>query len=114
MAVLKNVTTGEIIAQNVDKVKGFWRRLIGFIPYETIRHDDGLWFDNCGTIHTIGMRKPIDVVFLDRHRRVMRVERAIPRNRLAVSCVGAYSVIELGDATLEGRDLLAGDELALV
>ena len=113
MAKLKNVTTGEIVAGNVEKADSFWRRLTGFIPYSEIRPDDGLWFENCSTIHTLGMRKRIDVVFLDKDRRVIRVQRAIPRHRLAVTCSGAYAVIELGEATLEGRNLLAGDELAL-
>lgn len=112
MPVLKNVTTGEIIAANVQRANGFWSRLVGFITKSNVRPDDGLWYDNCSAIHTIGMKERIDVVFLDRNQRVMRVERAIPRHRFAVT-YGARSVVELGEATLQGRDLLTGDELAL-
>lgn len=112
MAVLKNVTTGEIIAANVERANGFWRRLVGFITQNNVRPDDGLWYDRCSAIHTMGMRERIDVVFLDKNHRVIRVERAIPRYRFAMM-YGARAVIELGEATLQGRDLLAGDELAL-
>ncbi|MEO9025428.1 MAG: DUF192 domain-containing protein [Candidatus Tumulicola sp.] len=110
---MKNVTTGRVIAENVEKVSDWWRRLVGFIPKDEIGPDDGLWFDNCATIHTLGMRRPIDAVFLDKHRRVLKVQRAISQHRIAVTCIGAFAVVELGEATLEGRDLLVGDELAL-
>ena len=112
MAVLKNVTTGEIIAANVERADGFWRRLLGFISQSRVRPDDGLWYDNCSAIHTMGMKERIDVVFLDKNQRVIRVEKAIPRYRIAMK-LGARAVVELGEATLQGRDLLAGDELAL-
>ena len=112
MPALKNVTTGEIIAANVQRANGFWRRLVGFISSNSVRPDDGLWYDNCSAIHTMGMKERIDVVFLDRNCRVIRVERAIPRFRFAVT-LGARAVVELGEATLQGRDLLTGDELAL-
>jgi len=112
VAVLKNVTTGEILAGNVERANGFWRRLVGFLSQSNVKPDDGLWYDNCSAIHTVGMKECIDVVFLDENHRVMRVERAIPRYRVAVT-YGARAVVELGEATLQGRDLLAGDELAL-
>lgn len=112
MAALKNITTGEIIAGNVEKADGFWRRLVGFISQSRVRPDDGLWYDNCSAIHTMGMKERIDVVFLDRNHRVIRVERAIPRYRIAIA-YGARAVVELGEATLQGRDLLTGDELVL-
>jgi uncharacterized membrane protein (UPF0127 family) len=111
VAVLKNMTTGEIIAANVVRATGFWRRMVGFMR-RAVHPDDGLWYDNCSAIHTVGMRDRIDVVFLDKNRRVLRVERAIPRFRFA-AVPGARAVVELGEATLQGRDLLAGDELAL-
>lgn len=112
MPALKNLTTGEIIAANVQRANGFWRRLVGFISSNRVRPDDGLWYDNCSAIHTMGMKERIDVVFLDRNFRVIRIERAIPRFRFAITC-GARAVVELGEATLQGRDLLTGDELAL-
>jgi uncharacterized membrane protein (UPF0127 family) len=112
MPALKNITTGEIIAANVVRADGFWRRLVGFMASHRVRPDDGLWYDNCSAIHTMGMKERIDVVFLDKHCRVIRVERAIPRYRFAITR-GARAVVELGEATLQGRDLLTGDELAL-
>lgn len=112
MGTLINVTTGEILARNVLRAE-LWHRLVGFLPRSKIPPDDGLWFDKCATIHTIGMRRRIDVIFLDGSSRVLRIERSVRRFRLAVACPGGRAVVELGEAPLGERDLLVGDQLAL-
>lgn len=78
-----------------------------------IRADDGLWFDRCNVIHTIGMRARIDAIFLSKDHRVMQIRYSVPRHRFAVGCRGAHAVVELGAAFPARRDLLIGDRLAL-
>lgn len=77
-----------------------------------IRSDDGLWFDKCNVIHTLGMRARIDAIFLSRDHRVMKIRYSVPRHRFMVACPGAHAVVELGAAPTR-RDLLIGDQLAL-
>lgn len=110
---LRNVTTGQVIAENVQFADTWWKRFAGLIPKREVLPDDGLWFRDCWAIHTIGMRARIDVIFLDDEMRVMSTRRSVPLNRLLVSCLGARSVVELGAGALEGRDVLTGDRLAL-
>ncbi len=113
MALLRNATTGEVIAANVRAANSWWDRFAGFIPQRVVEPDDGLWFDRCWAIHTLGMRAQIDVIFLDARDCVMRTACAVPQHRLAVVCPGARSVVELGTGALDGRDVLAGDRLFL-
>jgi uncharacterized membrane protein (UPF0127 family) len=111
--VLLNETTGEILAANVHYADTWWQRLAGFIPRRDIAPDDGLWFRDCWAIHTLGMRAQIDVIFLDREARVVRIDRRVKRQRPLISCLRARNVVELGAGALDGRDVLAGDRLAL-
>jgi uncharacterized protein len=113
VARLRNLRTGRVVADNVEKANSLWRRFSGFLPYAKIDADQGLWFDNCWAIHTIGMRDRIDVIFLTKENRIMRVDYAVPPNRLAVMCAGARAIVELGAAGPDLRDLLIGDCLAL-
>ena len=113
MATLINATTGQIIARNVNRANRLIERILGFIPWSRVSPDEGLWFDRCNAVHTVGMRSRIDVIFLDEKSRVLRIDRSVPRFRLAVTCPHARAVVELGEAPPEGRDLLTGDELAL-
>jgi hypothetical protein len=113
MARLRNLRTGNLVAHDVEKANSIWRRFVGFLTFGKISPDRGLWFDNCSAIHTIGMRERIDAVFLATDGRVMRVNYSVPPYRLAIICVGARSVVELGAAPTRRRDLLVGDQLAL-
>ena len=112
-ARLRNATTGQIIAENVEYADTWWKRFAGFIPKREILPDDGLWFRDCWAIHTLGMRAKIDVIFLDDNRRVLKTARSVALNRPLVTCFGARSVVELGAGALDGRDVLAGDQLTL-
>ena len=113
MAVLKNTTTGEIIAENVRYAESWWDRLAGLIPKSAVAPDGGLWFRDCWAIHTMCMRAHIDVIFLDDKGRVVRTDREVRLNRPVVACPGARNVVELGAGALEGRDVLVGDRLEL-
>lgn len=113
MAVLKNLTTGEIIAEHVRYADSWWERLAGFIPNDVVEPDEGLWFRDCWAIHTMCMRAHIDVIFLDEGGRIVRTDREVRLNRPFVACRGARNVVELGAGALDGRDLLVGDKLEL-
>jgi uncharacterized protein len=52
-----------------------------------------LLFPRCRSIHTFGMRFPIDVVFLDAYGQVVRVDRRLLPHRVR-SCAEAKAVLE--------------------
>lgn len=111
--MLRNATTGQVIAERVAYAEGWWQRLAGFIPRRIVEPDEGLWFRDCWAIHTLGMRARLDVIFLGDGGRVLRTVRGVRRGRPAIACLGARDVVELGAGALEGRDVLVGDLLVL-
>lgn len=112
-ALLRNLRTGSILADNVVKPASWWRRLAGFLSYAEIRSNDGLWFDRCSAIHTLGMRSEIDAIFLDARNRVLDVRYSVPRYRLMVGHWKARAIVELGAAAEKTRQVSIGDRLAL-
>jgi uncharacterized protein len=52
-----------------------------------------LAFPRCRSVHTFGMRFPVDVVFLDSHGRVVRVEPGVSPGRV-LFCASARTVVE--------------------
>lgn len=72
----------------------FWQRAQGLLLLRCPGRHDGLWLRPCRAIHTVGMRRAIDVVFLDRHHRIVRVVHNMRPYR-AAWCWRAYSVVEL-------------------
>lgn len=58
-----------------------------------LRPDEVLVFAPCASIHTLGMREPIDVAFLSGTGAVLRSERAVAPGRL-LRCPGAALALE--------------------
>ncbi len=114
MALLRNRSTGAIIATRVDRASTFLQRAVGLLARPKVRPDEGIWLDRCSSIHTMGMRARIDVIFLDANDSVLRLCPTVLQWRVALMCRGARSVIELGSGALRSVDVIPGDRLELV
>ncbi len=113
MFVLANTSTGRIIADRLERADGWLSRNRGLIGRRALGPGEGLWLARCWGIHTLGVRFPLDVLFLDRDLRVVAVERGVRPGRLAVVHARSQHVIELGAGALGEVDLLVGDRVRL-
>ena len=75
------------------------QRLRGLLGDAALPAMHGMLLERCRAIHTFGMRRPIDVVFLTHDGRVLELRRGVGAGRIAF-CGRASSVLELsgGDA----------------
>ncbi len=78
----------------VPVASGFAARLLGLALLGRERAGEGLLLPHCRSVHTAGMRFPLDVVFLDDTERVIRIAQAVPPWRL-VREPDAAAVLEL-------------------
>ena len=69
-------------------------RLIG-LALRRRSPDYALLLPRCRSVHTFGMRFPLDLFWLDRNGRVIRVDEAVPPWRVR-SCRRAVAVLEAG------------------
>ena len=69
-------------------------RLLGLSRIETERAPEGLLIPDCSSVHTFGMRFPLDLVFLDADGAVVELRRQVPPWRFA-RCPKASAVLEL-------------------
>lgn len=98
----------------VHLASSFTKRLKGLWGTDPTKEEGALWLIPCCGIHTIGMLCSLDVVFLDRNQRVMRVEENVRPFRLGPVCRGAHSVLENFHGRWDLSAFEAGDELELV
>ena len=82
----------------------------GLLGRRALSQDEGLLLEPASTIHTWFMRFPIDVVFLDRELRVLRVAESVRPWRFAAKR-GAKSVLELAAGAAGRAGLRVGDVL---
>ncbi len=62
---------------------------------------DAMVFPRCGAVHSWWMTMPIDLVFLDRESRVVRLRGNFRPWQLPAGCRRAVTVIELPAGTIE-------------
>ncbi len=69
-----NLTKQTWLATKVRKADNFVTRLVGLLKRTTLGPEEALWLMPSKGIHTIGMKFPIDVVFLNRANRSDRID----------------------------------------
>jgi uncharacterized membrane protein (UPF0127 family) len=110
-----NCTRRQYLATRLAVADGHWSRLCGLIGKspENFREGQGLWIVPCRGVHTLGMRFPIDVVYLTRENVVLHLEQSLPPWRFAPVRLQATSVLELPENTLRATGTTIGDELEI-
>jgi uncharacterized membrane protein (UPF0127 family) len=77
----------------VREATTFRARLLGLAFMRPPPTDHALLIPHCRSVHTFGMRFPIDVSFLDERGRVIRAELKVRPCRI-LTCRGAFAVLE--------------------
>jgi uncharacterized membrane protein (UPF0127 family) len=109
--IVRNCTSGATLASNVRLADTPRSRRIGLLKHERLEAGEGLWIYPTQAIHTFGMKFPIDVVFIDKRKRVKRIYRDLAPSRLTTLVWSAQSVLELPSGSLAGTQTTVGDEL---
>ncbi len=86
------------------------KRNKGLLGREGLASGEGLWILPCEAVHTFWMRFPIDLVYLDREKRIRKLSGEVPPWRLS-ACLSAHSVLELPPGTIRNTKTQRGDTL---
>jgi len=113
MWLVRNANTGRVLAWRVRRADNWLDRTVGFLPRTSIAPEEGLWFEHCHAVHTLGMRTALDVVFLDKNMRVVKVEPNVTPHKIYVGAENAHTVAEFGPGFAKANPLEPGDQLTL-
>jgi uncharacterized protein len=108
-----DLTSGKELARQLSVADTLLARLRGLLGSSALPAGSGLWIQPCNSIHTFGMKFPIDVVFLDKGKRVVGLARALRPNRISRIYTGATSVLELPAGTIDAAGSCVGNEVAI-
>ncbi|MCK9486737.1 MAG: DUF192 domain-containing protein [Dehalococcoidia bacterium] len=108
------VRSGVRVAERVAVARSLLARLRGLLGHPSLAPGEGLLLAPCNSVHTVGMRYPIDVLFLDRSGRVARAVHTLTPGHIVPYVRGATQAIELPAGTLQATGVRAGDEVWLV
>jgi uncharacterized membrane protein (UPF0127 family) len=111
--LLVNGRSEQTLASDVRLAVTRAERRRGLLGQDGLAASAALVLSPCWAIHTSFMRFPIDVVFVDRRGRAVRIVRDLPPWRIAMA-PSAHATIELAAGSLGSGDVTPGDELYLV
>lgn len=107
---IRNLTRGTVVAEQVEVADTGKARRTGLLKHEGLPQGQGLWIVPCEAIHTFRMKFAIDVLFLDRKRRVLKLRSEMGKSRISM-CLSAHSVMELPSGTIQTTGTQVGDQL---
>lgn len=110
---LHNTTRNQPVCGTVHAAVSYWSRLRGLLCRPEPQAGSGLLLLPSRGIHTFFMWYPIDVVFLDRELRVLRLCEAVAPWRVRLPGAHTHCVLELRTHEAGRRGLAVGDLLQL-
>jgi uncharacterized membrane protein (UPF0127 family) len=110
-----NQTRQRYLATELTVAQTHWSRLRGLLgaSADDFRNGRGLWIRPCRGVHTLAMRFPIDVVYLDRDGTVVHLEPNLQPWRFSPVRLQAASVLELPIRSIAATETALGDRIEI-
>jgi uncharacterized protein len=110
-----NRTRNAYLANRLSVAATHWSRFRGLMGMDAASFPagNGLWIIPSRGVHTLGMKFPIDVLYLDTNKRVVHVERNLKPWRVARVSLRTVSVLELPGDSLKSNGTTVGDEIEI-
>lgn len=105
-----NLARASVLATRLEVAASGPTRRKGLLGREGLSPGEGLWIVPCESVHTFFMRFPIDLVYLDRGNRILKVRSAVGAWRMS-ACFSAHSVLELPAGAIRDTATQRGDTL---
>jgi uncharacterized membrane protein (UPF0127 family) len=86
----------------------YFTRLRGLLGKKRLNDNDGMSLERCSSVHTFGMSYPLDLVFMDKKGKVVKVQESVKPFRTA-SARGAYYTLELNQGVISKQGISEND-----
>jgi uncharacterized membrane protein (UPF0127 family) len=90
-----------------------WTRFRGLMLQRSLPAGHGLLLSPCGSVHTALMLFAIDVIYLDKQGKIVKLVPNLQPFRISFGGWSAHSTIELPAGTLAKLDIRTGDVLRI-
>jgi uncharacterized membrane protein (UPF0127 family) len=112
--IIENTSRGKLVATRAELADSLWTRFRGLMLRRSLDADQALVIDPCSSIHMFFMRFPLDVLYVDREDRIVRVQECIQPWRVGpLRTNGARYVIELPVGVIARTGTRVGDSIRI-
>ncbi|HWC30864.1 MAG TPA: DUF192 domain-containing protein [Dehalococcoidia bacterium] len=108
---MENTTRGTVLGQAIEVAQTAAQKVKGLLGRECLEDGQGLLFKGAGSLHTLFMRFPIDIVYADKHGKVIKVAEAVGPFKLVAAPLRCYYALELPAGSIKDSGTRVGDRL---
>ena len=112
--ICRNLTKGNVVASRLELATTSSARRKGLLGRSALPPGGGLLLVPCNSVHTVRMKFAIDIVFLDKEMRVLRLYPDVKPGALSRHCMSARNCLELPSGTIAARRIEKGDQLRVL
>jgi uncharacterized membrane protein (UPF0127 family) len=109
---VRNQTRNTVLADQAEVADTSEKRRTGLLKHDHLDPGQGLWIVPCESVHSFFMKFAIDLVYLDKHKKVRKVRSRMVPWRVS-ACLSAHSILELPAGAVEASGTRAGDQLQI-
>jgi uncharacterized protein len=107
---VSNRDRGTVLAEAAEVADTSAKRRTGLLKHSQLAPGAGLWIAPCESVHSFWMKFAIDVLYLDRKKRVRKLRKRMVPWRIS-ACLTAHSVLELPVGAIDSSRTEPGDQL---
>jgi uncharacterized membrane protein (UPF0127 family) len=109
--LLVNKTDGKVISENLAVADTFFKRLKGLMFTKELPAQEALHIIPCNEIHTFFMNYSIDVLYLDKDKRIVHMDEEMEPGKIGKKVENAISVVELPGGRIKTKSLKLGQSV---
>ena len=109
--LIKNRSRGTILGERIEVADNYFSRLRGLLGRKGLGAGEGLLIVPSRGVHMFGMKFPLDVLLLDKERRVAGSYRALAPGKATGMHRGIRYALELPVGMIESTSTGEGDSL---
>ncbi len=113
MKTLRLQKGATVLVERVEIAEGFWQRARGLLGLAGLGVGCGRLLTPCAAVHTLFMRFPLDLIFMDARHCVVRTCWNIRPWRFVAGGRQAQAVLEVESGWLSPASVRTGDQLTI-
>lgn len=108
---LINQSKNTILAEDVIVASTIFSRIKGLLGKKALGSNQALILDPCNSVHTFFMRFPIDVLFVDKDYKVVKITANLKPNSISGISWRSSKVIELSAGKIAATNTQLQDQI---
>jgi len=109
---VRNQTRNTTLADAAEIADTSEKRRTGLLKHDRLEPGQALWIVPCESVHSFFMKFAIDLVYLDRNKKVRKVRHRMVPWRMS-ACLTAHSILELPAGVVAASGTETGDQLEI-